>query len=75
MMALTWPRTHDAVYPADSPVAHLRNGLMVLQLHREVFGVPPEVAAAWAAAERRIALALEGLEQLQTGGFVREAPR
>jgi hypothetical protein len=75
MMALTWPLTHDTVYPADSPVAHLRNGLMVLRLHREVFGVPPEVAAAWAAAERRITLALEGLEVLQTGGFVVELPR
>jgi hypothetical protein len=75
MMALTWPLTHDAVYPADSPVAHLRNGLQVLRLHREVFGVAPEVANAWVAAERRITLALEGLEQLQIGGFVREVPR
>jgi len=75
MMALTWPLTHDTVYPADSPVAHLRNGLQVLRLHREVFGVPPEVAHAWAAAERRMTLALAGLEQLQIGGLVREVPR
>lgn len=72
---LAWPLTGSDRYPADTPVGHLRNGLQVARLHRQVFGVAEREREAWASLEARIELALAGLEQLERAGYVVEPPR
>jgi hypothetical protein len=70
-----WPRTGGDGVPADDLEGHVRNGLAMLQGHREAYGLaglPDGLRELLEAVERRLRLALESfmlVEGARRGGL------